>query len=122
MTLRIDQMQARVTQMEAIPLSQTTRIPGPQDVPTISMAVAATFWGWGREKFQRRFKQSFHRYIRHVKTYRGLRLNLVDAISLAFPDMTEELVLRVAFDYIIETGHDGGCQRPTQKVRRRGKL
>jgi len=98
---------------------------GIQDQPTISLDVAASFFGWSRNKFDARFRECLHQYIDHIQTKRGLRLVLVDVIRCAFRDIPEDTLYKIAVDYVIEYGTDGKIFRmrreeAREEARRRG--
>lgn len=111
-------MVTRNTPGKKLSVSSVKYILGVQDMPSVSMEVAAWFFGWSRERFKARFDECFHQYIRHYRGRIGLRLVLIDVIRVAWPELDDELAHRVAIEYVLEYGTAGGTQRSRQKARR----
>lgn len=84
------------------------------DQPTVSRPEAAALFNMGRNKFTRRWDEHYRFHIRHVPGEKGPRLLLVDVISVAFPEATQEIIYEMAYRYV----KDAFAERLAAKVNR----
>lgn len=79
------------------------------DEPTISKVQARVFFGLGRNRFFEKWKQSLRFEIRHVETPNGVKVALLDTIKWVFPEATNEVVYKLALEYLMRQ-QDKRCE------------